>query len=139
MSEDALCPHCQRPGIVIGSRRYFSRGWPASCRDCGALSYDRPHGIVICLRFIFELFAVPLLVLVWILFPGTFKIFALSAILILVIYGWRQRGRPRPRSTPTFRPVSAESSRLSRRLTYVAILVALLTAAALLALAVRLR
>lgn len=122
MNETATCPHCGQHEIVIGANRYFNRGWPATCRACGALAYDRPHGAVTTLLFLFDLLAAPLLVLVWVLFPGTFSFVALSSIPFLILYWWRQRGRPQ--LSRQFRPITADGSRLSRRLTYLAILVA---------------
>ncbi len=43
----------------MGSRRYYSRGWPAICRDCRGLAYDRPHGIVTALWFIVAWLGIP--------------------------------------------------------------------------------
>jgi len=33
----------------MSDRRYYSRGWPATCRECGALAYDRASGWTIVL------------------------------------------------------------------------------------------
>jgi hypothetical protein len=86
MNEIAPCPHCGQPGIIVESRRYYSRGWPATCRECGALAYDRPHGIVVTLLFFCDLLAAPLLLLLWILFPRTFCIVALLSVPLFIIY-----------------------------------------------------
>ena len=94
MNEPPICPHCHRPGIFVGARTYYSRGWPATCRACGALAYDRPHGIVTALSFILTCLDIPL------------------------------------SPNRKFRPISSSSSRLSRRLTYAAILVAIAVFAA---------
>ena len=123
MNEAIICPHCDRPGIVTGSSRYFSRGWPATCRQCGALAYDRPHGVLAALPFLSEFIVAPILCFGLVLFPRTFSIVALSAVVLLIVHWLRQRGRPRP--IHRFHPISPASSRRSRRLTYVAIFIAL--------------
>lgn len=35
----ALCPTCQARGISEMSKRWSTRGWPAKCEQCGALSH----------------------------------------------------------------------------------------------------
>ena len=129
MNETANCPHCDQPGIIVGSRRWYSRGWPATCRQCGALAYCRPHGIVTTGRVLFEVIIAPLVSLVLAVlcavYPSLFVI-ALVAIGFCFFYLWHQRGRHRPsRPNFTFRLISPESSRLSRRLTYLAIVITL--------------
>ena len=34
-----LCPICQTRGISEMAKRWSSRGWPAKCEQCGALSH----------------------------------------------------------------------------------------------------
>ena len=126
MNETATCPHCGQLGIVVSRFYYsrgFSRGWPATCRKCGALAYDGPHGIVTSLGCLFDLLGVPLFFVLLVLFPGTVSVALLSAIPFLIFYWWRHRGQSR--TEKPFRPISPESSLLSRRLTYLAILAAL--------------
>ena len=122
MDEFASCPRCGRPGLIVGSRRYYSRGWPATCRECGSLAYDRPHGIVATFRFFLDLLAAPLLVLAMVFIPATFSIVAILSVPFFVFHWWRHRGRPR--RAPQFHSISPEDSRVSRRLTYLAILIA---------------
>ena len=99
----------------------YSRGWPATCRECGALAYDRPHGFVRALHFLSELLAVPILVLVWARFPRFFSVIAVFTVAFFIYSYVRKHSQPCPATT--FRPISPASSRLSRRLTYLAILV----------------
>jgi hypothetical protein len=122
MNEAIICPHCDRPGIVTGSSRYFSRGWPATCRQCGALAYDRPHGVLAAFSFLSEFIVAPILCLGLILFPRIFSVVVLSAIVFLIVRWLRQRGRP---PIHRFHAISPDSSRHSRRLTYFAIFVVL--------------
>jgi hypothetical protein len=135
MSELANCPHCNQPGIIVGSSRWYSRGWPATCRQCGLLAYYRPNAIVTTVQFlfkslfkllIFEFLAPLIFVVLCIYFPGMFFIYLL-AFAVFIFYLWRQRGRspPPPRPQFTFHPISPKRSRLSRRLTYLAIVMAL--------------
>lgn len=120
MSQLAVCPHCQKPGLSIRTHGLYSRGWPAVCRECQGLAYDRPHGIVTTLRFFFELFSVPLFFAFLLMFPRTVIYGALASIPLLIAYWWFQPGWGRER-IPPFRPITREASHRSRQLTLLAI------------------
>jgi hypothetical protein len=122
MSETFDCPNCGQPGIVASSHSHFSRGWPANCRICGALAYDQPPGVISAFVFAPEFTSVPLVFLLWAFFSRTVTMVAVFGIVLFAAYDWCRRNRQRTGSR--FRPISAESSRLSRRLTYLAILAA---------------
>ena len=122
MNETAICPHCDKPGIVILSRSWFSRGWPATCRECGALSYDQPHGIITFIVFGFEALGAPLLLFAFFTFPRMVRPLVIAAVVLFFIYWWCRRGGSSQRTR--FQAISPESSQRSRYLTYFAIFIA---------------
>jgi uncharacterized membrane protein len=129
MDDAGICPHCEKAGIFIGARTYYSRGWPARCRECGGLSFDRSRDEFGCL---YEL-------ILWTIVVGLLalgsaiavQVIVVLAISFLIYYWWRSRTRPKP-ITP-FRPISAEASRRSRILTYVSLMCSVALVAVLLA------
>jgi hypothetical protein len=127
----AICPACGQAGIVIAPNGRYSRGWPAKCRDCGALVYDRPHALVGAARTLIRLLLTPLLLAVLIFFPRTLWVAAAAVIVFVVIWNRRNLGRPRPETN--FHVISAGNSRLSRRLTSLSILIVLAVVLAILA------
>jgi hypothetical protein len=130
MSEFAQCPHCLKPGIMVAGSSYYSRGWPAKCRECGGLAYDR--------FFANQLRRIPF-EFVWLVMGSTFvvvlmKFARLPYWLALVIYmiggfflsRWMQRRRSG--RALEFRPVTAEESQRSRRQTYAVLLLPVVVA-----------
>jgi hypothetical protein len=105
-----ICPHCKKRGIFVSVRRYYSRGWPAVCRECGGLSYDRPFGIW-CLSGNLTLTGV-LLYFVAMAGPWWLKGLIFSGVLALIVWIWRIHQREK---SATFRPITPRSSRVSRQ------------------------
>lgn len=131
MEHFATCPHCGQTGIAVGANRYHSRGWPAQCRACGGLAYDRPHALRIALELALNVIGPPLLVLCWVLVPWTFPVCAALGIAFVGWRWWQHRRIEFRRPASLFYPISPGSSLLSRRLTYLAIVAAVLTLGAL--------
>jgi hypothetical protein len=109
MDELEICPHCGKRGIFDSPRRYYARGWPAVCRECGGLSYDRRGclfellikigGLVFALCFLAEL---------WQLIGVILAVVIAAAILM-------RRSQPSEKFVTRFRPITPEKSRMSRR------------------------
>jgi hypothetical protein len=113
-----VCPHCGTAGIFVGVRTYYSRGWPAKCRECGGLAYDRPHGVFVALGCIPELWIVPLSMGIFaagLAYPRTTSVAILASIPALVVYWWWHR---HDSPVARFRSISAQSSRRSRWMSY---------------------
>src|SRR5690242_11061056 len=120
MASLVICPSCGKQGIVVSGRTYYSRGWPAKCRECGGLAYDRPHGPWAALGCLGEI-AKELLPYAFIgavaAFPRTVGIASLILIPAAIVY-WRRRPQTAAPST-RFRCISLEQSQRSRHLAYV--------------------
>jgi hypothetical protein len=114
MDEFDICPHCGKPGILESPRSYYSRGWPAVCRECGRLSYDRPHGMGRLFALLVEI-GRPLLLLCFLIAPWWLKgaILAVGVAAVLLI----RRGHGREKPASRFRRITPEKSRMSRRVT----------------------
>lgn len=128
MSELAVCPACGKHGISVGARSYYSRGWPAKCRECGTLAYDRPHGRAAafgCLLGLFrELMIFPILA-ACIFFPWAVVIGGILILIPAVIF-YRRYRRRRPEPATRFRSITPEESHrayLRAFAAYIAVLV----------------
>jgi len=127
-----VCPACGKPGIFVGARSYYSRGWPAKCRACGGLAYDRPHGPAAAFGCLLgplrELMIFPILA-ACILFPWAVVIGILILIPAVIFYRRYRRGRPEP--VTRFRSITPEESHrayLRAFATYLAVLVGVVVA-----------
>jgi hypothetical protein len=78
-----------------------------------------------------HLLLTPLLLAFLVFFPRTFWAAAVSVIVFLII--WIRRNRARPRPETSFRVISPETSRLSRKLTALSIFAVLAVVLAILA------
>jgi len=132
VSELAVCPACGKRGISVGPRSYYSRGWPAKCRECGGLAYDRPHGPAAAfgclLSALPEVLAVPILV-VCVAFPRIAVIGILILIPAVIVYRRYRCGRPE--SVTRFRSITPEESHRAycrAFATYLAVLVGVVVA-----------
>ena len=112
MDEFNICPHCQKPGIFVSTRRYYSRGWPEVCRECGGLSYDRPHGMGCLFQLLIEISAPPFLLCILIASWWLKGVIAAAAIAVAILM---RRKQARRKSALRFRPITQEKSRMSRR------------------------
>jgi hypothetical protein len=121
MDELDICPHCGKAGIFVSARSYYSRGWPAVCRECGGLSYDRPHGMSRFFEFLLE-YIRPLLLLGFVVAPWWLEgaILAVVGISVFLIV----RVQRRRKGASRFNPITPEKSRMSRRVTLSMVLAA---------------
>ena len=108
MDDIETCPHCKKPGILVSSRRYYSRGWPAVCRECGGLSYDKMGCLSGCLVEIVS----PLILLYFLAAPWWIDCAIVFALIAAVAWA---RGKDREGAAARFRPITPEKSRFSRR------------------------
>ena len=110
MPKLAMCPHCAKACIPAGPTRYYSRGWPAVCAECGGLSYDRETGWWIAGGIVIELLLPCLWILGIALFPPLFLALSLAAAAWLILIRWRKRLRPEPAADFKLRPVTRARS-----------------------------
>lgn len=116
------CPHCGRPGISSRAKSRSSRGWPATCSECGGLSYNAGVFAIIATVFLAEcIFPVGLLSVFFLLSERRFiPALALAAGLYLIYRVIRSFA-----DSARLCPVTPKRSLLARRLTYIGILIAI--------------